>query len=332
MSPPVMIFGVYGHTGRFVLDELRRRGSAVVMSGRDPARLAELAVTGDLVRPAEVTDPGALSRAADGCAAILNCAGPFAETASPLVETALRLGIPYLGVAGEPGVVADIFARYDAPARERSIAVVPAAGFFGGLGDLLADAARGAWRDADLARVAIAFDRWNPTPGSRAAGASLAGRRWVWTGGALEVRSGPPPLSQVEFPPPFGTQPAMSEYPSPDAVMIPRGLATPQVDVVMALGGLAALRDPAACSPQPTPGRRSDQRFVVQANVHCHGEARTASAHGRDIYAITAPIVVEALSHALSGQRSGALSLSQLMDGRSTLSAISGAFDRLELP
>ena len=121
MSPPVMIFGAYGHTGRFVLDELRRRGSAVVMSGRDPARLAELAVTGDLVRPAEVTDPGALSRAADGCAAILNCAGPFAETASPLVETALRLGIPYLGVAGEPGVVADIFARYDAPARERSI-------------------------------------------------------------------------------------------------------------------------------------------------------------------------------------------------------------------
>ena len=33
------MFGAYGHTGRFVVAQLRRRGWTPVLSGRDPERL-----------------------------------------------------------------------------------------------------------------------------------------------------------------------------------------------------------------------------------------------------------------------------------------------------
>jgi hypothetical protein len=39
----VVVYGATGHTGRFIVAELRRRGIATVISGRDAARLAALA-------------------------------------------------------------------------------------------------------------------------------------------------------------------------------------------------------------------------------------------------------------------------------------------------
>ena len=41
----VALYGATGHTGRFVLAELHRRGFAVVLSGRDTAALEALAST-----------------------------------------------------------------------------------------------------------------------------------------------------------------------------------------------------------------------------------------------------------------------------------------------
>jgi len=111
---PVLVYGAYGHTGRFVLAELRRRGWRSIVSGRNHDQLAAVAAADDVLRPAGLSDAAALDRAADGCRAILNCAGPFANTAAPLIETALRAKIPYLDIAGETDVVADVFRRFDA--------------------------------------------------------------------------------------------------------------------------------------------------------------------------------------------------------------------------
>ena len=57
----VVVYGAYGHTGRFVTAELRRRGLVPVLSGRDPDRLAAFgAAHPDLeVRRAAVDDPDA---------------------------------------------------------------------------------------------------------------------------------------------------------------------------------------------------------------------------------------------------------------------------------
>jgi len=38
----VTVFGAYGHTGRFVVSELRRRGCSTILSGRDRSKLNAL--------------------------------------------------------------------------------------------------------------------------------------------------------------------------------------------------------------------------------------------------------------------------------------------------
>jgi NAD(P)-dependent dehydrogenase (short-subunit alcohol dehydrogenase family) len=134
----VAVFGAYGHTGRFVVAELHRRGWTPILSGRDPARLNAL---GDRhpgldLRPACVDDAASLDRALVGATSVINCAGPFARTSAPLIEAALRAKMPYLDVAAEIEANADTFEQYAGRAREAGIATVPAMAFYGGLGDL----------------------------------------------------------------------------------------------------------------------------------------------------------------------------------------------------
>ncbi len=115
----VAVFGAYGHTGRFVVAELRERGFLPVLSGRDAEKLKTLAhETGLDARPASVDDPASLDRALAGAAAVINCAGPFAVTASPVIEAALRAGVPYLDVAAEIEANVDTFAHFADRARD----------------------------------------------------------------------------------------------------------------------------------------------------------------------------------------------------------------------
>ena len=96
----IAVFGAYGHTGRFVVTELRRRGWRPILLGRDGEKLRALAAeTGEEARVASVDDAGSLDRALSGAAAVIHCAGPFLDTSSPVLEAALRSGIHYLDVA-----------------------------------------------------------------------------------------------------------------------------------------------------------------------------------------------------------------------------------------
>ncbi|HWG66464.1 MAG TPA: saccharopine dehydrogenase NADP-binding domain-containing protein, partial [Rhodanobacteraceae bacterium] len=102
LSHHIAVYGAYGHTGRFVLDELRRRGFTAVACGRDVARLRELtAATGIETRVASVDDPATLDAAFADVVAVLHCAGPFLDTAAPVLDAALRARIHYLDVAAE---------------------------------------------------------------------------------------------------------------------------------------------------------------------------------------------------------------------------------------
>ena len=153
----IAVYGAYGHTGRFVAVELRKRGWTPILSGRDATKLAALATElgENEVRPASTDDPAALDRAIAGAAAVINCAGPFASTVAPVIEAALRARIPYLDVAAEIEANLDTFANFATPAREVGVVVIPAMAFFGGLGDLLATAALGDWHEADEISILV---------------------------------------------------------------------------------------------------------------------------------------------------------------------------------
>src|SRR5262245_43025176 len=163
----VTVFGAAGHTGQFVVAELRRRGLTPVLAGRDRARLEAAAEPESDLRVASVNGPAALDRTLAGAAAVINCAGPFGATAGPIIEAALRNRIHYLDVTAEQAVAAAAFADYRQRAHDAGIVIAPALGFYGGVGDLVATAAMAGWPDADEIRIGIALSYWHPTGGTR---------------------------------------------------------------------------------------------------------------------------------------------------------------------
>ena len=84
--PRIVVFGASGHTGRFVVAELVRRGWAPVLAGRDAVKLTALCEAYPMseVRVATVDDPTSLDAALRDAGAVINCAGPFLDTATPV--------------------------------------------------------------------------------------------------------------------------------------------------------------------------------------------------------------------------------------------------------
>ncbi|MFJ7263007.1 saccharopine dehydrogenase family protein [Streptomyces globosus] len=335
----VAVFGAYGHTGRFVVAELRRRGFVPVLSGRDAAKLAAAAAaTGCEARPATVEDPASLDRALAGAAAVVNCAGPFAYTAAPVVEAALRAGIPYVDVAAEIEANADTFGAFADRAREAGTVVLPAMAFYGALGDLLATAALDGRTAADEVHVAYALSSWHPTEGTRRAGAvsreRRGGGRVVFTGGGLRYRHDAPASVQWDFPPPVGPREVIAEFTMADVVTVPSHLDVPEVRTYMTVGAAQDVVSPDSPAPAAVSADgRSDQAFVVDVVVEYAGTRRRAVARGTDIYAVTAPLVVEAVERILDGRTrtAGVASAGRLFDAADFLHALSGHL-RVDLP
>jgi hypothetical protein len=327
----VLVYGAYGHTARFVVADLRERGLTAVLSGRDAQKLHTLAAEhpGTKVRPASLNSPAELDRALAGVAAVVNCAGPFGDTPPPLLDAALRAGVHYLDVAGEALVALRTFAEYQRPL---DTLIVPAVGFFGALGDLLATAAFGDWPAADDVTIAVALDSWVPTKGSILAGELRAGRRVVFNDGQLRVLPGdaPPPTGTWTYPPPFGAQAVSGEFPTADVVTIARHLPTKAIRAYLYSPPDTVAAE--AAGPAPADGSgRSAQKFAVEVVVRRGADERRASAIGRDIYAFSAPLAGEATSRILNGRAkaTGLVTVGEAFEAESFLRAL--PLERLDL-
>jgi short subunit dehydrogenase-like uncharacterized protein len=322
----VAVFGATGHTGRFVVAQLLRRGFRPIPIGRDASRLAASGFQnrGMENRTANVEDPASLDRALSGAAAVINCAGPFLDTAKPLVAAALRARVHYLDVTAEQSSALATFEEFAAPAREAKIVVVPAMGFYGGLGDLLATAAMGDWASADEIRIGIALDSWRPTLGTRLTGQRNTATRLVISGGKLAPLPNPPSTSSWTFPEPFGVQ-DVTELPLTETVVIGRHLRVSHLHTYLNLAPLRDLRDSTTPPPEAADETgRSAQIFLVDVIVRNVTDTRRAIARGRDIYAFTAPLVVEAAQRILDGAAKGVgvLTPGEMFDAPSFLRAL----------
>jgi hypothetical protein len=317
----VAVFGAYGHTGRFVVAELLDRGYVPLLAGRDAAKLRATSHPGLGIRQAWVGDAASLDRALAGAAAVINCAGPFASTAGPVVEAALRAGIPYVDVSAEIEANIDTFTTFAERARTP---VVPAMAFFGGLGDLLATAAMDDWTAADEIRIAYGLSDWHPTAGTRAAGEvsqqRRAGRRVRYTNGRLEYHDDAPPTLPWTFPAPMGTTTVIGEFTMADAVTIPSHLPVPEIRMYMTANAVKDLAAPETAGQRG----RSAQTFVVDVIVRAGDTQRRVTASGQDIYAVSAPLAVEAVHRILTGQTkaAGVASAGKIFDAPGFLRAL----------
>ncbi|MFP9061166.1 saccharopine dehydrogenase family protein [Natrialbaceae archaeon A-chndr2] len=124
-----LIYGAYGYTGSLIVDEAVARGGSPVVAGRDGERLRDVATEHELEsRVFDLERGRAIERALDGIDVVCNCAGPFVETAAPLVEACLETGTDYLDITGEFQVF-DRLADEDERAIAAGVTVLPGVGF-----------------------------------------------------------------------------------------------------------------------------------------------------------------------------------------------------------
>lgn len=334
-SERVLVYGATGHTGRFVVNELLRRGLTPVLAGRNAERLTSAAAEHPTLEchVVGVDDADALRRVIRGVGAVLNCAGPFLDTALPLARAAIAAGAHYLDVTAEQPAVQLLYRELDAPARDAGLAVVPAMAFYGGLADLLVTAALDGGSRADEVEVAIGLDRWWPTPGTRATGERNTATRQVIRSGALAPLASPAPTGTWSYPAPLGDQ-SVVELPFSEVIVMHRHLEIGALRSYLTTTSLAELRD--AATPSPTAvdeTGRSDQQFVVDVVIRRGSGTRRVSAAGRDIYAVSAPILVEGALRLLEGQHqaAGAVAPGQVFDADDVLAALERDTDGLSV-
>jgi short subunit dehydrogenase-like uncharacterized protein len=165
-KPVVAVFGATGHTGRFVIAELLPREMTPIAIARKA--LSEAEFPENVVRrQATVDDAALLNQALHGAQAVINCAGPFIDTADAIASAALRAEVHYVDVCAEQISASKTLEKFDEPARKAGVTVVPAVAFYGGLADLMVTAVLGDWDAVDSIEVLMGIDSWHPTQGTR---------------------------------------------------------------------------------------------------------------------------------------------------------------------
>lgn len=124
-----LLYGATGFTGRLIAKRAVALGMRPVLAGRSGWPLAGIARSLGLEhRVFALGDPAAIDEGLAGVPLLLNAAGPFSQTAGPMVEACLRGKKHYLDITGEIGVLEEIFAR-DAEAEAAGIVLLPGVGF-----------------------------------------------------------------------------------------------------------------------------------------------------------------------------------------------------------
>lgn len=127
-SPGWMLYGANGFTGRLIANESVARGMKPVLAGRSAERIERLGQdTGCPCRAFSLDSADEVAKHLDGLSAVLHCAGPFSQTAQPMIEACIARGVHYLDITGEIDVI-EWASQQDDRARAASVTLLPAVG------------------------------------------------------------------------------------------------------------------------------------------------------------------------------------------------------------
>ncbi len=124
-----LLYGANGYTAQLMLPLLQHYGLTPILAGRSAEKIEPLAREYGLDYCIfDLADVAATRAALAEVPLVLHCAGPFAHTARPMLETCLETRTHYLDITGEIAVF-ELAASLDIRAREKGITLLPGSGF-----------------------------------------------------------------------------------------------------------------------------------------------------------------------------------------------------------
>jgi short subunit dehydrogenase-like uncharacterized protein len=124
-----LLYGATGYTGKIILEYAQRYDLKPVIAGRSEHKLQLLAEKYKVDYLAfDLSNHKNIVNHLKGFQLLLNCAGPFSQTAKPLVKACLASGVHYLDITGEVEVFEWIKSQHQ-QAVQANICLIPGVGF-----------------------------------------------------------------------------------------------------------------------------------------------------------------------------------------------------------
>ena len=124
----ILIYGAAGYTGSMVARQAKGAGLDILLGGRDETKLAALANELGVACRIFQAKGDAATQALSGVRVLLNCAGPFALTAEPLMRACIAAAVHYLDITAEIGVY-QLAERLGPEASRAGVMLLPGVGW-----------------------------------------------------------------------------------------------------------------------------------------------------------------------------------------------------------
>ena len=129
MKTDVLLYGANGYSAKLVLKQFLKSGIKPILGGRNESEVEKIADENNLdCRIFGLEIHSEIMKGLENITILINCAGPFSNTAKPLLEACLEKKVHYFDITGE----IDVFAMahsYDDRAKQQGIIICPGVGF-----------------------------------------------------------------------------------------------------------------------------------------------------------------------------------------------------------
>ncbi|QVI22222.1 saccharopine dehydrogenase NADP-binding domain-containing protein [Nocardia tengchongensis] len=142
-TPAIALYGATGHTGGYILAELRRRGLTPILVGRNAERLRAAADAAGLpeaeIRIADLDDHAALVAAFTGADVVISSLVAFVDLGGAVLAAAIEAGAHYTDTSGEQQFLRRVLDEYGPQAEKAGVTVISGVTDNNLAADLLAD-------------------------------------------------------------------------------------------------------------------------------------------------------------------------------------------------
>ncbi len=128
MTTKILIYGAYGYTGKLITKEAYNQSINVHLAGRNQESLKNLAENYNFEYTVIGLNEEDLTVLLKDFEVVIHCAGPFSETAPPMVNACIKSKTHYLDITGEVSVF-EIIMNRGKEAFKAGISLIPGVGF-----------------------------------------------------------------------------------------------------------------------------------------------------------------------------------------------------------